>query len=598
MAESPLPPDASVVRLSITSDGKAIDDTIGIASVEVTKRVNRIPTARIVAFDGDMPERTFPLSSSDVFKPGAAIVIGAGYGSGGDEETIFSGVVVSHGIRIRGDGASRLVVECRDKAVAMTIGRNNAHYVDKKDSDLIPELVGKYSGLSAVVDSTDTTYKELVQYYCTDWDYLVTRAEAAGLIVVVEAGKVTAKAPDTSTAAALKVTYGADLMEFHAETDARTQLSSVTAVSWDATKQQVVENSAGPTTLNQQGNLDGATLASVVGPTSFRLQSAAPLDSSALSSWAKAQQLKSGLARIQGRMRFQGSALAAVGTLIELEGVGDRFEGSVFVTGVEHRLEDGAWTTDADFGMPSTWFAERTDVVAPPASGWVPGIEGLQIGVVLKLDASPDGEPKIQVSLPVLQAEPPGVWARLASFHATSGAGAFFVPEVGDEVLVGFLANDPSNPVVLGSLYSSKRATPRPLTAKNEIKAVVTPAKLEIEFDDENKVVTVKTPGGNSVVLSDKDKSITLQDQNGNKVELGSSGILLDSPKDVTLKATGKVTIQATSNIELTATGDVTVQGTNVSHKANVGFTAQGNATAELSASGQTTVKGAMVMIN
>jgi len=386
-------------------------------------------------------------------------------------------------------------------------------------------------------------------------------------------------------------------MEFQAETDARTQLSGVTAVSWDPKTQAVVQGTAAPTDLTSQGNLTGATLASVVGPDSFRLQSAATLDKSSLDAWAKAQQLKAGLARIQGRMRFQGSALAAPGSVIELQGVGDRFNGNVFVTGVEHRLTDGRWTTDVDFGAPPKWFAERTDVVAPPASGWVPGIEGLQIGVVQKLDASPNGEPMIQVSLPVLDADP-GVWARLASAHATDKAGVFFIPEVNDEVVVGFLANDPANPVVLGSLHSSKRAAPYDLTAENTTKAFVTPQKLKIEFDDKDKVVSVLTPGGNSVVLSDKDKSITLKDQNGNSVELGSSGIVLNSASDVSIKATGKVAIQATGNVEVKATADFTAEGLNISQKANAGFTAQGGATAELSASGQTTVKGAMVMIN
>ena len=93
-------------------------------------------------------------------------------------------------------------------------------------------------------------------------------------------------------------------------------------------------------------------------------------------------------------------------------------------------------------------------MVAPAAAGWTAGIEGLQIGVVKKLDANPDGEPMIQVSVPILEAEAPGVWARLAKLHATDGTGAFFVPEIGDEVVLGFLANDPSHPIVLGSLYN------------------------------------------------------------------------------------------------------------------------------------------------
>ena len=98
--------------------------------------------------------------------------------------------------------------------------------------------------------------------------------------------------------------------------------------------------------------------------------------------------------------------------------------------------------------------------------------------------------------------------------------------------------------------------------------------------------------------ISDDQKSILLQDQNSNKIELSSSGIVIDSPKDIKISAKGKVTIDAVGNIESTAKADIKNQGLNINHQANIGFSAKGNATAELSASGQTTVKGAIVMIN
>jgi len=198
----------------------------------------------------------------------------------------------------------------------------------------------------------------------------------------------------------------------------------------------------------------------------------------------------------------------------------------------------------------------------------------------------------------VMQADQEGVWARLASFYASDGIGAFFIPEIGDEVVLGYLNNDPNNPIILGSLYSSKRAAPYELTADNYTKALVTKAELKVEFDDEKKVITIVTPGENTVVLNDDEKSILLQDQNGNKVELADSGITIDSPKDISITATGKITLDATGEVAITSKADVSVEGLNVNNTAQVGFKAEGSATAELSASGQTTVKGAMVMIN
>jgi len=596
MPDSPNVNSSDVLKLSIFSDGTLINDAIKVVSISVSKTINKIPYAKIVMLDGDMPDKDFPISNSEDFKPGSDIKINAGYGD--SEETIFQGIVIKHGIKITGDNHSRLVVECRDKAVAMTLGRHNANYIDSKDSDIISTLIGNYSDLSADVDATTTEYKEMVQYYCTDWDFMLSRTEANGMLVCVEDGKITVKPPQTSTPAELKVTYGDDLIEFHADIDARTQLSEVSSASWDPGTQAVVEEKVSPQIFNTQGDLTATDLAKVIGLKSFRLQTPAVLEQSALKDWAAGQQVKSGLARIRGRMKFQGNAKANIDSLIELEGVGNRFNGNVFVSSVNHEITNGNWLTEVDFGMSPDWFAEQRDLVAPPASGFLPGIEGLQIGVVMKLDEDPDGQNRVQVSVPILQAETEGVWARLANFYASNSFGAFFIPEIGDEVVLGYLNNDPSNPVVLGSLYSSKQTPPYDLTADNFIKAVVTKSLLKIEFDDEKKITTIITPGDNKIVLSDEDKSILIQDQNGNKLELSADGIMLDSPKDISISAKGKISLDAMGEISVISKADVSVEGLNVNHSANVGFVAKGNASAELSASGQTTVKGAMVMIN
>ena len=592
--KSPLDDSEGPVRVVLLSDGSALEDSISLISVSVRCAVNKVPTATLVFSDGDMPQGQFPLSDSAHLKPGAEIEIKAGYSD--SESAIFSGIVIKYGLVISGDNDARLVIECRDKAVKMTVGRRTRQYVDQSDADILCALVQAH-GLSADVSGATLNHAELVQYYCTDWDFLLARAEANGCLVIANDGKVSVGEPQTSGSAALEVKYGESLIAFEAELDAQHQYAEVQAQAWDAKTQALLEGApAKATPLNSQGNLDSKALAAVLDNAPVTLQTGAALPKTALDRWAKAQQLKSGLARLRGRMRFQGSALAKVGGLIDLAGVGERFSGSVFATGVTHKIEQGAWTTEVEFGAPVEWFTERTDVVAPPAAGWVPGIEGLHVGVVLKLDGDPAGEHRVQIRLPAAGVE--CLWARLAQFHASNAFGAFFLPEIGDEVLLGFLGNDPACPVVLGSLYSSKRAPPLALTAENKIKSIVTRCKAKLEFDDEDKIITITTPGKNTVVLSDKDKSITLADQNGNKVKLEPAGITMESPKDIKIDAKGAITVSALGALTLSSKADAKVAGLNVACEAQIGLTAKGAATAELSAGGQTTVKGAMVMIN
>jgi Rhs element Vgr protein len=542
-----------------------------------------------------MSQQTFPLSDAATFRPGARIKLRAGYGDS-EQTTIFSGIVVRHGLKIAGANDAQLVVECYDETVKMTIGRKSALYESQTDGEAILTLLSA-NGLVATVASTAVAHPALVQHYCTDRDFMVARAEASGCVVVVDDGKVTVGPPVVSGEPELSVTYGMDLIEFQAELDARHQCANVTAQAWDAKTQAVLlSGEAQPNDLTDQGNLNGATLAQVLGRRPASLQTGAPWPKEALDGWAKAQQLKTGLSRLRGRLRFRGSALAKVGGLVKLQGVGERFNGSVLVTGLTHQVQDGHWVTDAEFGAPAQWFTERADIVAPAASGLIPGIEGLHVGVVLKLDADPAGEHRIQVQVPSANID--RVWARLLQLHASNAFGAFFLPEVGDEVLLGWLNNDPDFPVVLGSLYSSKRAPPHALAADNDVKATVMRCGSKLEFNESDKMITLITPGNNKVVISDKEKSILLEDQSGNRVALGPEGITLDSPKNIKFSAKGNIDVDAASGLRLSSKADVKVRGLNVNCVAQESLVAKGSASAELSAAGQTTVKGAMVMIN
>ena len=566
-----------------------------MVSVVVDKKINRIPWAQIVLADGDMSKKSFEVSSGETFKPGADIEVEAGYGT--TSTSIFKGVVVKHGINIH-EGGSHLVVECRDKAVKLTSLRKNTNHMDSADSDIITSLIGACGGLTSEVEATTPAHPRMVQYQATDWDFILTRADANGLVVTVNDGKVTVKPPKTDGSPVLKVSWGDDLIHFRGEMDARSQVAASRCVGWDVKSLAISEKEGASPSLQEQGNVTTAALSEVVGADKTVLRSGVPMEPESLKAWADSALLKSGLARIRGSMRFQGSALVSPGDLMEVEGVGERFEGSIYVSTVHHDVSAGNWYTDVEFGLSPEWFSEREDISPPPASGQLPGVEGLQVGLVTKLDGDPEGEGRVQVSLPVMENETVGIWARLGTYYGSSDVGSFFIPEVGDEVVLGFFNADPRFPVILGSLHSSGRAAPEALTAENNTKTIVTREKLKLTFDEEKKVITLETPGGNKITISDEAKGITLEDQNQNTLTLNDKGIALDSPKDIAITAKGKVTVDATGELGLTSKADIKMKGMNVNATADVGLVAKGSASAEISASGQTTVKGAMVMIN
>ena len=600
MPTNPLQEAAEILSIEISVEGKMINDTYMLSSVEVKRAVNSVATAKAAFFlpVGSGDDVTFAMSEAADFIPGKSIEINAGEAEKGTS-LIFKGIIVNQTIRRLADGINELILHCSDEAVKMTLGRKSAYFQDMKDSAIISKIIKDY-GLTAKTDATTVEHKQIVQYQTNDWDFLITRAEANGFLTYTQDGTIMVKKPLASGSPDLDVDFGRDVISFDMGLESRGQTPSVTCQGWDLKDQKMLEGKAADPSLPVQGNLAGKDMASGVGLKDTTLSNTAPLNQNELKAWADAQLLKSRLSAIQGEVTFLGNALPKLNTLISLSGFGDRFNKMGLITSIRHSIRVGFWQTTVGLGLPPEWLYEHRAVSAPPAAGLMPAISGLQNGKVKKIDSDPDGQFRIQVDIPAIMPTGTGVWARMAHFYATAGKGSFFMPEVGDEVVLGFLNDDPRFPIILGMLYSSSKSkAPYTPDNKNTIKAIVTKNDLKIEFNDEDKVLTVKTPAGNQFILSDKDKSITIKDQNGNKVEMTSSGITLDSPKDVSVKSKGKISLEAVTGITAKASGgDVGLEGLNVNAKAQIAFSAQGTATAELKASGQTSVKGAVVMIN
>ncbi|MDC0713315.1 type VI secretion system tip protein VgrG [Stigmatella sp. ncwal1] len=596
-ASSPFTATSDLTTFALVANGRELDGSYQVLSIQVVSALNRLPFAQVELVDGSAAQGAFPLSASTTLAPGVTLEVKLGYH--GDNQTVFSGVVTRQAIRKRGKGPAVLQVEARDKAVKMTLSRGSAIFTDTTDSEVLGKLIRAH-GLSAKVASTSPKLKELTQFYSTDWDFLVTRAEANGMVVAVNAGTVSVVAPDPSTSPALGVTFGTDVLDFRLEEDAPSQWSSVRCSSWDYKSQKMIEATAKVSEANALGSPSSKKLAEVASPSEVEFQSSAPWAQDSLKAWAQGLMLRSELAKIRGEVRFQGSSKVEPGKTLSLEGFGDRFDGTAFLSAVTHDVAEGRWTTRVEVGLEEKPFVETVPVTGPAAAGLLPGVVGLQNGVVKQIDKDPDGNVRVLVQIPVVGMKD-GVWARLGSPYATSKAGIFFYPEVGDEVILGFVNEDPGNPIILGSLYSgSKKAPPFTPDAKNSHKAIKTNAGLEILFDEEGKVLTLQTPHGNKLVLSDEGDTITLQDKHENQIKMSATGIEIKSATKLTLTGKTGVSVQASvGNVEISAeAGKVEASGLEVELSAEIELKASGTAKASLQAAGETSIQGALVRIN
>ncbi len=595
MANSPIVQNADLVTFTIKSEGSAIPTTYQVISIKVERMVNRIPICEIELVDGNPAKEDFPISDSDTFVPGNKIEVEAGYES--QNETIFEGVVMAQSMRINSQRGPTLIIECKDNAVKMTVGRKNAYYQNTTDSDIMSKLISD-SGLSADVSSTSNELKEVIQYYATDWDFLVSRAEINGMVVMVNNGTVAVKSPNDASDTVLTLTYGFDIYNFNATLDAQNQYKTVKSNAWDYSSQAITNGEASISNASIS-NLSSDTLSEVIGLSDFDLQTAGFVASDGLNTWAEGLSVKSKFAKVQGSLQFQGSAAVLPGTQLEIKGVGTRFSGTAYVSGVVQTIEDGNWFTTAQLGLSPEWFSAKVRTEAPVAAGLLPGIQGLQVGKVKQIYEDPDNELRVLVTLPLIQSGDDGVWARLATFYATSGAGAFFYPEVDDEVVVGFFNDDPRYPVILGSMYSSGRAPAYQPEEENNTKAIVSREQLKIIFDEEKKVITIQTPASNMIVLSDEDQGITISDQNGNSIKLSPSGIDISSASNITVSADESISMTGTTGITMSASGgDISASAMNISCTADLEFSASADASTSISSSGELSINGTMVLIN
>lgn len=571
---------ASVVTPVIKIDGSEIARTFQVDSITVTKEMNRIPWAKIVLLDGEASAEKFQASNEALFIPGKEIEIKCGYQS--DNFTIFKGIIIKHSIKIRSGGNSMLVLECRDQAVKMTIGRKSKYFLQVKDSEIIDQIAGIYHEVSVNSETTKVKHKEVVQYDCTDWDFIVTRAEANGKFCFADDGKLAVKAPQLSQSPILSLLYGATILELDAEIDSRLQLKNVTSKAWSYTDQKIMETESTDPNVALNGNLTSSSLAGVIGLDKFILDHGGKVEETELQAWSDALLLKRQLAKVRGRVKCKGIHTVKPGMIIELGGVGERFNGKAFVSGIQHFIAAGDWQLDIQFGCDPDWFSGTNEINDKPAAGLLAAVHGLQTGIVTQLENDPDGENRVKVRLPIISAAEDGIWARISTLDAGKDRGSFFLPEISDEVIVGFINDDPRDAVILGMVHSS--ALPAPLTAEdtNHKKGFVTRSMMKMIFDDEKKSFTLETPAGKKIIVDEDAGEIKLMDENQNKLVMDSNGI----------------TIESNGKIEIKAQKDLTIEGLNVDMKSQASFKAQGQASAEVKASGTLTLKGSVIQIN
>jgi uncharacterized protein involved in type VI secretion and phage assembly len=160
-------------------------------------------------------------------------------------------------------------------------------------------------------------------------------------------------------------------------------------------------------------------------------------------------------------------------------------------------------------------------------------IYGVTVATVLN-NVDCTGQARVQLLLPWLPGFTP--WARLSNMMAGMGRGSFFVPMIGDEVLVAFNHGDVREPYVLGTLWNTTDRPPSlaPTDAVNKRK-IRTPLGHELDFDEATQAVTLTSNTFSTVTLDAGKAEISTPLA---RVTIGKAG-------DVTVSAATRLTLEA-----------------------------------------------------
>lgn len=167
-----------------------------------------------------------------------------------------------------------------------------------------------------------------------------------------------------------------------------------------------------------------------------------------------------------------------------------------------------------------------------------------QIATVLS-NEDPKKKGRVEVQFQWQTGEMKTAWIRVLSPDAGksdlvgTNRGFVFIPEVDDQVMIGFRYNDPNRPFVMGSLFSG--TTGAGGGDANKTKSITTRSGATITIDDDegDGKITISDPSGNTITL------------NGDEtISISAPTSITMSSKEISLLAEDKITLTGDNNIE------------------------------------------------
>lgn len=238
------------------------------------------------------------------------------------------------------------------------------------------------------------------------------------------------------------------------------------------------------------------------------------------------------------------------------------------------------------------------NLLVPTQNEFNQRIYGVLVGVVTNIK-DPENLGRVKVKLPLRECENETEWARVATLMAGKEMGCYFLPEVGDEVLVAFHDGEVRRPFVIGALWNSEEKPPRTNDdGKNNIREIKSRCGHEIILNDENgkESIEIHTKAGQIIKMEDPaNGKITVKDQSGN-----NSLAIEGANNTVTIKGNMKINLESQSckiNIDA-AQNSITIETPLQLKLKSQMIDIEAGANMTIKSGGMMTIQGSLVKIN
>jgi phage protein D len=565
--------DAHAVDATIMVDGTPLDERLAahIDAVVVDEDLHRPAMFCITLLDPD-----HDIVKLCKLRAGAEVEISVlGEGATGDGSLLVGDVVT---VECDYDDLGAVVnVRGYDATHRLHRGRRTRVFRDATDSDMVTAIAGDAGLEVGEIQSTSEVHEHVTQANQTDWEFLMGRARPIGLDLTVRDGHVELARRTTSDKAPAEagsdadpsgldprlLVYGFNLQAFHGRVSAAEQVANVEVRGWDQDrKEPVVARVAAGTVAAGLAETDPSTLAGIFDSRDW-IDVTTPVGSDREAegvATALAERIGSAFAEAEGTAI--GNTALRAGAAVRVSGVNEDFNGAYVLSHVHHVLDRRGYRTQ--FTVSGHHDRSLLGLIATSAgaNGQHGGARrseatlGLVRGTVSE-NADPDELGRVKVRLPWLDDKFSSAWAPVAQLGAGPASGTFFLPAVGDEVLVGFEHGKVDRPIVVGGLFN---------------KLDQPPEYGEFLHDGAVTGRGIYSRNGHRITLHDADDlgGIILRAVDDGKESVVSIGLnsldkklVIESGGAVDIQAEGEITLRG-SKITLQADGEMVLKGATI----------------------------------